>query len=170
MQEIRIYGDPVLRKSAQEVETFDERLNRFIDEMAETMLVKDGVGLAANQVGEAIRIVVIDTTAGEEPPIIFVNPHITAASDEMAEAEEGCLSLPGITLPVKRHLRVSVSAQDRRGREFTIEQAAGLLARALQHEIDHLNGVLFIDHVSPLQRTMIRGKLKKLAKTGSADG
>ena len=169
-REIRIYGDPVLRKTAQEVETFDEKLQRFIDAMTETMLVKDGVGLAANQVGETLRVVVIDTTAGEEPPIVLVNPRITAASEETVEADEGCLSLPGITLPVKRSAQVSAAAQDRSGRPFTIEQATGLLARALQHEIDHLNGILFIDHVSALQRTMIRGKLKKLAKTGSADG
>ncbi|MBN1308750.1 MAG: peptide deformylase [Chitinispirillaceae bacterium] len=170
VHEIRIYGDPVLRKTARAVETFDEQLGRFIDKMTETMLVKDGVGLAANQVGETLRIAVIDTTAGEKPPIVFVNPIITAASDETAEADEGCLSLPGITLQVKRHLQMSVSAHDRGGNPFTIEQASGLLARALQHEIDHLDGVLIIDRVSALQRAMIRGKLKKLAKTGSVDG
>jgi peptide deformylase len=169
MQTIRIYGDPVLRKTAKPVELFDTAFERFVDEMTETMIREDGVGLAANQVGEAIRVTVIDTTGGEEPPIILVNPEIVETSKEVVDAEEGCLSLPGITLPVKRPAEVSVTALDRNGNPFKIDHATGLLARALQHEIDHLNGILFIDHVSPLQRTMINGKLKKMAKSGSGD-
>ncbi len=170
MSRIRIYGDPVLRKTARVVEAFDEQLARFIDTMAETMLTEDGVGLAANQIGEAIRVVVIDITAGEQPPLVLINPRITETSDEMVETDEGCLSLPGISLPVKRSVSVSVAAQDKNGKPYMIEHADSLLARALQHEIDHLDGILFIDHVSALQRTMISGKLKKLAKTGSVDG
>jgi peptide deformylase len=170
MQRVRIYGDPVLRKTAAEIEDFDENLGHFIDEMTETMLAEDGVGLAANQVGEAVRVVVIDTTGGEQPPIVLVNPRITKTSGETEESDEGCLSLPGITLPVKRPSEVSVSALDRDGKSFQIDHAGGLLARALQHEIDHLNGILFIDHVSALQRTMISGKLKKLAKSGHTEG
>ncbi len=170
LREIRIYGDPVLRRMSREVERFDGKLDGFIDDMIETMRTRDGVGLAANQVGEAVRVVVIDTTAGEHPPLIFINPRIVFKSEETVEAEEGCLSLPGITLPVKRSAQVGVYAQDRSGKPFTIERADGLLARALQHEIDHLNGILFIDHVSALQRSMIGGKLKKLAKTGSVEG
>ena len=167
MQRIRIYGDPVLRKTAVTVEQFDDRLQIFIDEMIETMVVEDGVGLAANQVGEPLRVAVIDTTGGEEPPIVLINPEITERSDEIVETDEGCLSLPGISLPVKRPAEVTVTALDRNGQPFTISNAGGLLARALQHETDHLNGILFIDHVSSLQRTMISGKLKKMAKTGS---
>lgn len=169
MQRIRVYGDSVLRKTALQVEVFDEGLQKFIDEMTETMLVADGVGLAANQVGEAIQVAVIDTTGGEQPPIVLVNPKITQKSDEIVECDEGCLSLPGITLPVKRPAQVTVEAVDQFGKPFCIKDASGLLARALQHEIDHLNGILFIDHVSALQRTMVSGKLKKLAKTGSVD-
>ena len=169
MMRVRIYGDPVLRKTAQPVEQFDEAFGEFVDEMIETMQIEDGVGLAANQIGKAVQVTVIDTTAGEEPAIVLVNPEITARSEEIEEADEGCLSLPGITLPVKRPAMVSVSALDRNGKPFTIENAEGLLARALQHEIDHLNGILFIDHVSALQRTMVSGKLKKLAKSARAD-
>jgi peptide deformylase len=169
MQRIRVYGDSVLRKTALQVEVFDDRLRSFIDEMTETMLVADGVGLAANQVGEALQVAVIDTTGGEQPAIVLVNPVITEKSDDIEEADEGCLSVPGITLPVKRPARVTVEAVDQFGKPYCIKDASGLLARALQHEIDHLNGILFIDHVSALQRTMVSGKLKKLAKTGSAD-
>jgi peptide deformylase len=166
---VRIYGDPVLRKTSRPVEVFDDKLRSFAEAMAETMLAEDGVGLAANQVGEDIRVVVIDITAGEQPPVVLINPNIIEKSEELIESDEGCLSLPGITLPVKRHAEVSVTAVDLAGKPFTMEHATGLLARALQHEIDHLNGIMFIDHVSALQRTMIRGKLRKLAKTGSVD-
>lgn len=167
MMPIRIYGDPVLRKTAQPVEKFDGDLDTFVEEMTQTMIEEDGVGLAANQVGDLRRVAVIDTTGGERPPLILVNPVITGRSDEIDECEEGCLSLPGISLPVKRPSQVTVEAVDQHGELFVIENASGLLARALQHEIDHLNGILFVDHVSALQRTMVSGKLKKLAKSGS---
>ena len=170
MMPIRIYGDPVLRKTASQVEVFDEELGKFVEEMTEIMLEADGVGLAANQVGELRQVAVIDTTGGEQPPLVLVNPVITGRSEEIAESDEGCLSIPGISLPVRRPAEVSVEAVDQYGKPYRIKDASGLLARALQHEIDHLNGILFIDHVSALQRTMISGKLKKLVKTGSVDG
>jgi peptide deformylase len=169
MLQVRIFGDPILRKTAKRIDQFDEKLIVFIDEMMETMKVADGVGLAANQVGKEMQLVVIDVTGGEEAPIVLINPVITEKSENMEECDEGCLSLPDISLPVKRHATVSVTAQDRHGNEFSIEKAEGFLARALQHEIDHLKGILFIDHVSSLQRTMISGKLKRLAKTGRVD-
>jgi peptide deformylase len=164
--EIRIYGDPVLRRTGARVTAFDDELRRFADEMAATMREKDGVGLAATQVGRAIQLAVIDTTAGEKPSFILINPKIVYSSEEQVEEEEGCLSVPTIRLPVKRSSVVSVTAQNIDGKEYTIERAEGLLARALQHEIDHLNGILFIDHVSSLQRRLLNGKLKKLAKSG----
>lgn len=167
MMPIRIYGDPVLRKTAGPVEVFDEVLDAFVEEMTRTMIEDDGVGLAANQVGDLRRVAVIDTTGGEQPPLVLVNPVVTQTSDEIDECDEGCLSLPGISLPVKRPARVTVEAVDQHGEPFAVKNASGLLARALQHEIDHLNGILFIDHVSALQRTMVSGKLKKLAKSGS---
>ncbi|MBN1127864.1 MAG: peptide deformylase [Chitinispirillaceae bacterium] len=166
MFDIRIYGDPVLRKTAQPVTAFDEAFRRFIEEMTVTMREKDGVGLAANQVGEAIRVAVIDPTAGEKEPYVLVNPEIIAHSKEIADEEEGCLSIPTIRLNVKRPARVTVKALDSEGKEYTIENAEGILARAIQHEIDHLNGILFVDRVSPLQRRLVAGKLKKLAKSG----
>ena len=145
MFDIRIYGDPVLRKTAQPVTAFDEALKRFIEEMTATMREKDGVGLAANQVGQAIRVAVIDPTAGEREPFVTIR------------------------LKVKRPARVSVKASDAEGKEYTIENAEGILARAIQHEIDHLNGIMFVDRVSPLQRRLVAGKLKKLAKSGDQE-
>jgi peptide deformylase len=170
MFQVRIYGDPVLRKTARKIEVFDEMLKRFVEEMTETMKVADGVGLAATQVGDERMVAVIDISAGEEPPLVLINPEFTWKSDETEECDEGCLSLPEITLPVKRPSQVSVVALDAQGKGFTIDKADGLLARALQHEIDHLHGILFIDHVSSLQRAMIGGKLRRLAKTGRAEG
>jgi peptide deformylase len=120
--------------------------------------------LAAPQVGKSIRVVVIDPSGGEKDPYILINPEVIYLSEETEVNEEGCLSLPKITLKVRRSSRVSVKALDQTGKEFIIENAEGLLARALQHEIDHLDGIMIIDHVSALQRKMLSGKLKKLAK------
>jgi len=164
--EIRIYGDPILRKTAKQVTVFNEELKRFAAEMVETMREKDGVGLAATQVGKLIQLAVIDITAGEQEPIYLVNPVLTFSSQELVEQEEGCLSIPTIRLKVKRPGRVSVEASDLQGKKITIKDAEDLLARALQHEIDHLNGIMFVDHVSLLQRKLISSKLKKLAKPG----
>ncbi len=165
MLKVRLYGDPVLRKIAKPVEKFDSSLQKFIDEMVETLRAEDGAGLAAPQVGESVQLVVIDVSGGEKDPLVLINPVIFNASEETETADEGCLSIPGITLSVSRHARVSVRAQDAEGKEFVIENAEGLLARALQHEIDHLNGLMIIDHVSALQKTMIGNKLKKLKKS-----
>jgi len=164
--EIRIYGDPVLRKTAEPVRSFDRELRRFAGEMIATMREKDGVGLAATQVGESIKLAVIDVSRGENDPVVLINPVIFFSSVDLVEEEEGCLSIPTVRLKVKRPSIVSVKAQDFDGKEFVIEQSTGLLARALQHEIDHLNGIFFVDHVSLLQRRLISGKLKKLAKSG----
>jgi peptide deformylase len=164
MFDICIYGNPVLRRTARPVTEFGADLKRFVREMTETMIAEDGVGLAAPQVNRSIRVVVIDTTAGEEPPVVLINPAITWSSDEQEEYEEGCLSIPDIRLSVKRPVRVSVRAQDIDGNEFAVDETDGLLARALQHEIDHLDGVMFVDRVSPLQRQLVAAKLKKLAK------
>ena len=164
MFEVRLYGDPVLRKKAIPVISFDEKLKTFVDEMIETMIEQDGVGLAAPQVGDSIRLAVIDPTGGVSDPLVLINPEITFFSDDKVDADEGCLSLPDITLKINRSVRVSVKALDENGKEYIIENAEGLLARALQHEIDHLDGLMIVDHVSALQRKMISGKLKKMAK------
>jgi peptide deformylase len=168
MFDIRIYGDAVLRKTAKPVTVFNGELRRFAGEMAEAMREKDGVGLAATQVGSLLRCAVVAVGRGESDPLVLINPVILFCSDDLEEDEEGCLSIPTIRLPVKRPSIVSVKAQDLDGKEYAVERAAGLLARALQHEIDHLNGVLFIDRVSPLRRRLISGALKKLAKTGGS--
>jgi peptide deformylase len=162
--EVRIYGDPVLRKKAIPVVSFDEKLKTFVKEMIETMIEQDGVGLAAPQVGESIRLAVIDPTGGVSDPYVLINPEITYLSEEKVDTDEGCLSLPDITLKITRSVRVSVKALDENGKEYIIENAEGLLARALQHEIDHLDGLMIVDHISALQRKMISGKLKKMAK------
>ncbi|NLE02667.1 MAG: peptide deformylase [Fibrobacter sp.] len=164
MFDIRIYGNPVLRKTARAVDVFDEKLKQFVKDMIETMRVEDGVGLAAPQVGESVQIAVIDITAGEGTPYVLINPVIFESSEDNVTAEEGCLSLPGITVNVTRPAKVSVRAFDENGTEYEIRNADGLLARALQHEIDHLNGIMIVDHISALQKTMINKKLKKLTK------
>jgi peptide deformylase len=163
MFDIVYYGDPVLRKKAKPVASFDKSLDAFVDEMIETMLALDGVGLAAPQVGESKRIVVIDATKGEKPPLVLINPEIVFASEKLEEREEGCLSFPDIHLNIKRSSVVSVKAVDRDNKEYTIEKADGLLCRAIQHEIDHLNGLLIIDQVSLLQRKLLSGRLKKIS-------
>ncbi len=162
MLDVRLYGDPVLRKIAEPIEKFDAALHKLIEEMVVTLRAEDGVGLAAPQVGESVRLVLIDITGGEKDPIVLINPVIFDPSEQKESGDEGCLSLPGITLSVNRHVRVSVRALNAEGKEFVIENAEGLLAIALQHEIDHLNGLMIIDHVSALQKTMLSNKLKKL--------
>ena len=163
---IRLYGDSILRTTGKPVTAFGDPLKVLAGDMLVCMRQLDGVGLAATQVGRAIKVAVVDVTGGEKEPIYLVNPVIIAASGELVEEEEGCLSVPTIRLPVKRPECISVKAQDLAGNEYVIEKAEGLFARALQHEIDHLNGILFIDHVSLLQRRLIGGKLRKLAKSG----
>ena len=166
MLEVRLYGDPVLRKTAKPVEKFDDDLMRFLEEMVETLREEDGVGLAAPQVGESIQVAVIDPTGGEKDPLVLVNPEIISSSEEQECSDEGCLSIPEVSLSVCRPVRVSVRAFDAHGKQYLIENAEGLLARALQHEIDHLNGIMIVDHISALQRSLISNKLKKLAKSG----
>ena len=164
MFDIRIYGDPVLRKNAKPVTVFDAALAAFAEELAETMKERDGVGLAAPQVGESLRVIAVDATNGEKPPLVLVNPEVTGSSGNPEDYEEGCLSIPDIRLKIKRPPVVSVKAHDIHGKPVTITDATDLFARALQHEIDHLNGIMIIDHISPLQRQMLSGKLKKMAK------
>lgn len=165
-REIRIYPDPVLKERAKEVEDFGPSLWELVDDMFETMYKRGGVGLAANQVGVLKRVVVIDLDSGKEGQgknqLVLVNPEIVSAQGEVV-AEEGCLSLPGLYKKVKRAERVVVRARNREGKEFTLE-AEGLLSRAIQHEVDHLNGILFIDRLSPLQRRLALEKYKKLKR------
>lgn len=164
-----ILPDPVLRQLSSPVERVDDALRRFADDMLETMYDAPGIGLAAIQVGEPLRMLVIDLAKEDEPkaPHLFINPEIVARGDGTSVYEEGCLSIPDYYAEVERPDTVSVRYIDRDGREQTIE-ADGLMATCLQHEIDHLNGVLFIDHISKLKRDMVVRKFKKLAKGKAA--
>jgi peptide deformylase len=160
-----ILPDPVLRLVSKPVERVDAPLLKLADDMFETMYDAPGIGLAAIQVGEPLRLLVIDLAKeGEEPaPQVFINPEILEKSDERSVYEEGCLSIPDYYAEVERPAKVRVRHLDRDGKEQEVE-AEGLLATCLQHEIDHLNGVLFIDHISKLKRDMVVKKFKKLAK------
>ena len=160
-----ILPDPILRQRSRPVERVDDALRRFADDMLETMYDAPGIGLAAIQVGEPLRMLVIDLAKEDEPkaPQLFINPEIVASGDGTSVYEEGCLSIPDYYAEVERPDSVTVKYLDRDGNEQTVE-ADGLLATCLQHEIDHLNGVLFIDHISKLKRDMVMRKFRKLAR------
>jgi len=159
---IRIYGDEVLRKKTKFVKTFDKKLQQLIDDMFKAMHESGGIGLAAPQVGILKKIIVVDT--GEEGEChAFVNPKIVWRSDEECLMKEGCLSIPGVEGEVVRSDRIKVKADDpATGEEFTFE-ADGLLARVIQHEMDHLNGVLFVDLLQDAERSLLDRKLQELA-------
>lgn len=161
LRELRYLGDPVLRQSAAPVEAVTEEVRRLIEDMFDTMYAEEGVGLAAPQVGVSQRIIVVDSRQADEPPFALVNPEILDASDDLERDEEGCLSIPGLKEVVERPGAVRVQGIDRDGQPLVLE-AEGLLARILQHEIDHINGVLFIDRVSPLKRKMLLARWQKV--------
>lgn len=169
IREIKKYPDPVLRRKTASVGAIDEDICRLIDDMVETMHAAPGVGLAANQVGVPLQVAVIDISSHEEeggkrPLVVLINPEIVSQEGTVV-AEEGCLSVPDFTENVKRAARIKVRARDRAGKTFELE-ADGLMAKALQHEIDHLNGILFIDRLSPIKKSIFRRKIKKaLAET-----
>ena len=161
------YGDPVLETQAATVTEFDTpELHKLLEEMFESMYAAKGVGLAAPQIGISKRIAVIDLSVGEDPEkkIVIINPEIIQREGSQ-HSEEGCLSLPGFRELVARPHRVTVRAQDAKGEMFE-RSGEELLARAFSHEIDHLNGRLYISHVSALKRDLIRRKIRKLAKAG----
>lgn len=161
------YGDPVLERPAEPVREFDTpELRRLIEDMFESMYAAHGVGLAAPQIGIPRRIAVIDPSGGADPAqrIVLINPEIVAVQG-VQTAEEGCLSVPGFHEPVRRGRRVTVRAWDLRGELFEMT-GEDLLARAFQHETDHLNGRLFLSHLSALKRDLIRRKIRKLMKAG----
>ncbi len=174
---IRVYGDPMLRTETEDVTVDSEDLQQLIDDMLETMRAADGVGLAAPQVGRTERVFVADVTPmydGREEveeeleqlpaqPMVFVNPEIVWESEEEYEFEEGCLSIPDIREFVVRPERIRLTYLDRNFERREIE-VREMLARVIQHEIDHLHGVLFIDHISPFRRRLLRRKLRDMSK------
>lgn len=153
------FPDPLLRQKAAPVARVDDETRRIIDDMFETMYQAPGIGLAAVQVNILQRIVVIDVSEEKDQPLCLINPELLAA-EGTEKTEEGCLSVPGIYEPVERAERIRVRALDREGQPFELE-ADGLLAVCIQHEIDHLDGKLFVDHLSALKRNRIRKKLEK---------
>jgi peptide deformylase len=161
------YGDPVLENPAESIGEFDTpELHKLIDDMFESMYAARGVGLAAPQIGIGKRIAVIDCSNGERPEekIVIINPEIIKV-EGMQSSEEGCLSIPGFRENVTRGKRVTVRAQNAKGETFQMT-GDDLLARAFLHETDHLNGTLYINHVSVLKRDLIKRKIRKLAKAG----
>jgi peptide deformylase len=161
------YGAPELRKVSKPVDAFNGELETIVKNMIETMYGSPGIGLAANQVGINIQLATIDLSVGQDPKklIVICNPEIISTEGEQ-KSEEGCLSIPDFSDTVSRPLKMAVEGVNARGEEVRYE-AEELLARCFSHEIDHLNGILFVDHLSPLKRSLIRNKIKKLVKAGN---
>ena len=178
--EIKKYGDPILRVKGKQIETVDERIRALAEDMLETMHAANGVGLAAQQVGEALQMTVLDVSQVEDRPskltlngavvddltaampLVLLNP-VLRLSEEKDSGTEGCLSFPEITAEIERALSVELEAETLEGEKIRIE-ASGLLSRALQHEADHLNGILFIDRMSSAAKASLSSKLKRLQK------
>ena len=158
--EILEFPDPRLRTVAEPVGEVTDQTRALLDDMFETMYDAPGIGLAATQVNVHQRILVIDVSEEHNEPRVFINPEVAVLDPELGEYDEGCLSVPGFYETVNRPRRIRVTALDRDGQSFT-EELEGLLAICLQHEIDHLDGKLFVDYLSPLKRNRIRKKLEK---------
>lgn len=160
---LHLLGSPVLRQKAKAVAQVDDAVRTLVDDLFETMRAARGVGLAANQVGVARRVAVVDVGEDDPPPLVLINPVIIERGDEVETAEEGCLSIPEIFGDVEREARVVVEALDRAGQSYRAT-ATGYKARAIQHEIDHLDGILFLDHLSAVKRALLVAKWKKSRK------
>ena len=160
------YGDPVLETPGDPVTEFDDKLKKLVSDMFETMYSAPGVGLAAPQVGVSKRLFVMDCSGGKDPAqrIALINPVILRVEGEQ-NGDEGCLSFPDIFLPVKRSLRAVVQAQDTDGDEFEVD-GLELTARCMVHETDHCDGIVFLDHTTPLKRELVKRKIRKMVKTG----
>ncbi len=180
--EIVKYGDPVLRQKGKRVDKVTEEIRQLAADMIQTMYAADGVGLAAQQVGRALQLTVVDASVTERPsemfingepqdltqwmPMVLVNPVISLPEGEQV-GSEGCLSIPDVSAQIRRSAKISVKAENLEGKPFAFE-CAGLLARAVQHEVDHLNGILFIDRMDAATKASFSGKLKKLQKETEA--
>jgi peptide deformylase len=172
LRQILRFPDARLRQKSADVGTFDNDLRQLVEDMSETMFAANGAGLAAIQVGAPLRLFIVDgeVAGGAEgsPPRVFINPELVEISAEAQTGDEGCLSFPGIYVPVKRGMKARIKAVDVEGQPFELE-GAELLARALQHENDHLNGRLLIDQVGPVKREIIKRKLRKDAEAEAAE-
>ena len=167
IRDILIIPEKKLRLKSEPVKTVDAAMRALVEDMFATMYEAPGIGLAAIQIGEPLRLITMDLAKKDDPPepLVFINPEILWTSDETSTYEEGCLSIPEYYEEVERPAKVKVKYLDLDGKEQEIE-ADGLLATCLQHEIDHINGVLFIDHISKLKRDMVMKKFTKAAKKG----
>lgn len=161
------YPDPRLRTIAKPVEQVDDTIRTLIDDMFETMYDAPGIGLAATQVDQHIRLLVMDLSEDQSEPLVFINPEIETLTDDTELYQEGCLSVPGFFEDVQRPERVKINALDRNGQAFEVI-ADGLLAVCIQHECDHLNGKLFVDYLSSLKRDRIKKKLEKIHRQQKA--
>ena len=169
IREIRLLGDPVLRRPADPVPAVDDDVRALVEDLMQTMYEADGVGLAAPQVGVSLRVIVVDTREEEgADALALINPRIAESSEDTEKAEEGCLSVPGVADIVERPVRVVVEALDSSGAPVRVA-ADGLRARALQHEVDHLDGVLFLDRLSALKRRLALQKWRKLRDEEAAE-
>ena len=166
LRPVRLLGDPILRESALPVEELDGEIRTLIADMFDTMYAEEGVGLAAPQVGVGLRVIVVDPREPEVPPFALINPEVVETAGELEKGEEGCLSIPGLKELVERPAQVVVTGMDEAGAQVRLE-AEGLLARILQHEVDHVNGILFIDRVSPLKRVMLLRRWQKVKPESS---
>jgi peptide deformylase len=162
LRKILHFPNPKLHHIAKSIENVDTEIKRLVDDMFETMYEDNGIGLAATQLGIDLRVFIVDVNIDPKQPLTFINPTIIEKSGEQ-KCQEGCLSLPGIYAEVKRADKIKIEALNREGKSFTM-QADGLLSICIQHEVDHLDGKLFIDHLSSLRKQLIRNKLKKLRK------
>lgn len=166
--EVYLYGSEILRGHAQAVQSFDDQLRQLYNGMVQAMTREDGIGLAAPQVGQSLRFLIARDERGDWPAILpMANPEILFQSSERAGFNEGCLSLPGITAEVQRPVRIQVRYQDLEGKECELEDDA-LLARIIQHEADHLDGTLFVDHLPLIKRKLLAKKLKDLSRRAKA--
>lgn len=166
---ILAYPDPRLRTVAKPVETIDSTIKTLIDDMFDTMYDAKGIGLAATQVDRHVRVVVMDLAKENESPApqVFINPVVTPLTDDTTPYQEGCLSVPEVYDTVERPSRVKIEALDKEGQAFSVE-AEGLLAVCIQHELDHLNGIMFVDYLSRLKQDRAREKVKKVLKAKKA--
>ena len=166
---IRAYGDPVLRQECEDIEKFDEELTKLVADMFETMDASDGVGLAAPQIGKAVRLFVIDSTLFDKDDEdagtrqAFINPEIVEEEGEEWAFEEGCLSIPDIREDVNRQPKITITYRTINNKEVT-ETFEGMSARVIQHEYDHIEGILFVDHISAFKRQLLKGKLANISR------
>ena len=163
VRSLHLLGSPVLRERAKPVPAVDDTVRQFVADLFDTMHAAKGVGLAANQVGVALRVAVVDVGEEAPDPLVLINPIVTPRGDVVETAEEGCLSIPDLFAEVERPLEITLEALDRDGKPYRME-ISGYKARAVQHEVDHLDGVLFLDHLTAVKRASLLSKWRRARK------